>query len=90
MYYMDQKYGALVSAAVRNATREGRRGMSSTMNMKLWDELANGADVSVLVGNLDDEDDVCCLPVRPVAEVLVSVPIQSEAVSRLPGPACPK
>lgn len=33
-----------------------RRGRSSTTGIELWDELDNGPDVSVLVGDLNDED----------------------------------
>lgn len=51
MDYSDQRYGGLVAVAVLDADGEELDGG----NMELWDELDNGADVSVLIGNLDDD-----------------------------------
>jgi len=53
MDYSDQEYGAMVPVAVLDAD-----GQELDDGMELWDDLDNGADLSSLVGNLNDEDDV--------------------------------
>jgi len=53
MDYSDQEYGALVPVAVLHAD-----GQEFDDDMELWDGLDNGADLSSLVANLSDLDDV--------------------------------